>query len=385
MKQLYQQYPNPVQSKSRILFFSGGSALAEFSYALKHFAPNSYHIITTFDSGGCSAQLRRLFNMPAVGDIRNRLLALADDRDKDVAQLKKVLSLRFDKNADPKMLKSDFIKMASQEHPFYAALSQPHKQYVASHIQYFISLMPPEFDFRNASFGNICIASGYLKANKDLAPIISSLSQTLKIRGNILPSLDGYYDLIAEMAGGSLVHGQHNLTGKEVAPINEKISNIYLADGETGFATHRFDADKHIIQVIKQADLICFPPGSFYSSLVANLLPRGIGQAIAEAKCNKIYIPNLSADPEQIGLRLPDCVNVLIKYLRHDAPNAKTEDLLNFVVLDRNHMLNMSTERLEQVEAAGVQVLNYPLITEDSIPYYDPVRLAEQVIRLAAR
>ncbi|WP_017444522.1 GAK system CofD-like protein [Gayadomonas joobiniege] len=384
MKDLYQQYPNPSQSSAKILFFSGGSALAEFSYALKHFAPNSTHIITTFDSGGCSAQLRRVFNMPAVGDIRNRLLALADDRDSEVAHLKKILGLRFARQANPAQLKQDFFKMAAPQHPVYAMLSTENRILLANYIAYFIDQIPSEFDLRNASFGNICITSGYLQTNKQLQPTINIFSRLLKLRGNILPSLDGYYDLIAEMAGGSVIHGQHNLTGKEVAPLNEKIYNIYLADAASGSITHSFNAAHHILQAIEQADLICFPPGSFYSSIIANLLPSGIGKAVANARCNKVYIPNLSEDPEQIGLRLPDCVATLLNYLRRDCgEQTHSNDLLNFVLLDKDHMLNMSNERLTQVESQGVQLLNYPLISESSIPYYDPIRLAQRLISLA--
>ncbi|MFW6178435.1 MAG: 2-phospho-L-lactate transferase CofD family protein, partial [Desulfohalobiaceae bacterium] len=62
----------------KILFFSGGNALKGLSQALIRYTHNSVHIITPFDSGGSSAELRKAFNMPAVGDIRNRLMALAD-------------------------------------------------------------------------------------------------------------------------------------------------------------------------------------------------------------------------------------------------------------------------------------------------------------------
>lgn len=60
------------------LVFTGGTALRDLSRQLIHYTHNSVHLVTPFDSGGSSAALRRSFAMPAVGDIRNRLLALAD-------------------------------------------------------------------------------------------------------------------------------------------------------------------------------------------------------------------------------------------------------------------------------------------------------------------
>ncbi len=56
----------------RILFFSGGSALNGLCKALKHYTHNSTHLVTPFDSGGSSAELRNAFNMPSIGDLRSR-------------------------------------------------------------------------------------------------------------------------------------------------------------------------------------------------------------------------------------------------------------------------------------------------------------------------
>src|SRR5690606_24138834 len=63
----------------RIVFFSGGSALRPLSRALKRYTHNSSHLITPFDSGGSSAEIRRAFNMLSLGDLRNRLVALAEE------------------------------------------------------------------------------------------------------------------------------------------------------------------------------------------------------------------------------------------------------------------------------------------------------------------
>ena len=57
-----------------ILFFSGGSALNGVSRVLKKHTYNSTHLITPFDSGGSSAKLRQAFDMPAIGDLRSRLI-----------------------------------------------------------------------------------------------------------------------------------------------------------------------------------------------------------------------------------------------------------------------------------------------------------------------
>ena len=62
----------------RLLFFSGGTALRGLSRRLVDFSHNSIHVITPFDSGGSSAKIRQAFQMPAIGDVRARIMDLAD-------------------------------------------------------------------------------------------------------------------------------------------------------------------------------------------------------------------------------------------------------------------------------------------------------------------
>jgi 2-phospho-L-lactate transferase/gluconeogenesis factor (CofD/UPF0052 family) len=56
-------------------------------------------MITPFDSGGSSAEIRKAFKMLAVGDLRNRLMALADQSVKGNPEIFLLFSYRFDANA----------------------------------------------------------------------------------------------------------------------------------------------------------------------------------------------------------------------------------------------------------------------------------------------
>ena len=83
----------------RILFFSGGSALRPLCRVLKQYTHNSVHLITAFDSGGSSAQLRRAFAMPAIGDLRNRIVALADESVRGSPQIYRLFAYRMSSTA----------------------------------------------------------------------------------------------------------------------------------------------------------------------------------------------------------------------------------------------------------------------------------------------
>ena len=63
----------------RLTILSGGTGFNDTTRFLKHLTHRSTHLLTPFDSGGSSAILRTSFDMPAVGDLRSRIMALADE------------------------------------------------------------------------------------------------------------------------------------------------------------------------------------------------------------------------------------------------------------------------------------------------------------------
>ena len=121
--------------------------------------------------------------------------------------------------------------------------------------------------------------------------------------------------------------GQHRLTGKECQPLNSPIRSLSLCDSLGKPAAATTQIRKRNRKLIQQAELICYPPGSFYSSLLANLLPEGVGRAIARNRCPKVYIPNQGTDPEQLGMTLEDTIDKLLEQLQRDGEDLKPEEL----------------------------------------------------------
>ena len=136
-------------------------------------------------------------------------------------------------------------------------------------------------------------------------------------------------------------------------------------------------------QLIAGADIICYAPGSFYSSLMANLLPAGVAEAVAKASCPKIFIPNIGVDPEQLGMDFVTMIETLISQLRRGGASAPVSDLLNYVVIDvdRSHYPYEIDSGL--LKTLGIELLELPLVTKLSAPYYDDDRLAQVLLSLA--
>jgi CofD-related protein of GAK system len=186
----------------------------------------------------------------------------------------------------------------------------------------------------------------------------------------------------AELENGDRILGQHLLTGKEAAPIVSPIKHLCLTESLDQYQRANSRLRKKNRRLVQAAELICYPPGSFYTSLMANLLPKGVGQAIADNGGPKVYIPNLGKDSEQLGLSLRDQVERLIGQLQQDAPDASPDSLLNIVLLDTEQGDYQGKLSVEEMKKKGIQIIDTQLISKQSAPYYDNSLLVPALLSL---
>ncbi|SDB22569.1 CofD-related protein, GAK system [Desulfonatronum thiosulfatophilum] len=367
----------------RILFFSGGTALNPLSRDLVQFTHNSIHLVTPFDSGGSSAKLRKVFRMPAVGDLRSRLMALTDQSVKGNPEVRKLFAHRLSLFEDPELLRQHLQSLASGEHLLMQRIPDPMGSMVRDHLGIFLEHMPQNFDLRGASIGNLILAAGYLAGQRNIDTIIFLFSKLAEVLGEVLPVLDEDLHLAAELENGTHIIGQHLLTGKEVPPISSRIKRIWINRNPTSIEPARARIRNHVRDLIVQADLICFPMGSFYSSVIANVLPDGVGQAVSENDCPKVYIPNTGADPEQFGMTLADNVTTLLRYLRKSSVGEPpVNKLINVVLLDSHLDRYAQPVDVAAVQKLGIEVLAMPLVDDEQEIKLEAKRLLKVLLSL---
>jgi CofD-related protein of GAK system len=386
-------FPRDAAHGPRIVFFTGGTALKALSHALTRHTHNSVHLVTPFDSGGSTAVLRRYIRMPAVGDLRNRLLALADPAVASPA-LVALCDLRLADAGEHDTLMQRLYALASERDPAWRGIDPLVADVLRLHLRWFLEFAPPGFDPHGACLGNLLLAGGYLRHGGGLGPVVHLFSRLLRVRGAVVPIVDDDLHLAAELADGSVLLGQHRITGKGTPGIATPVRRLFLTrtrpnggdggEGREGGGRARnadpaslsasapgapapVEAEVAVAEAaarhISRAELICFPMGSFYTSVLANLLPRGVGRAVAEADCPKVYVANSGTDPEQLGLSVADCAAALLAALRRDAgldmPAAR---LLGTVVVDaRNGVYPGGIDR-EGLRALGVDLLDAPVV-----------------------
>jgi CofD-related protein of GAK system len=373
----YQSLP---EQGPKVLFFSGGSALNKISRVFKEYTHHSIHLVTPFDSGGSSARLRAEFDIPAVGDLRSRLMALADETVMGQPEVYDLFTHRLAQYEEPLVLRAQLQQLVSGEHPLIECIPNPMKALIQTQLAVTQARIHDDFDLRGASIGNLIMAGGYLNNQQQLDPIIFLFSRLVKTLGDVKTTLDASLHLGVELENGDIVLGQHNITGKEKEILPSPIKRMWLNKGlrEVVHMNQHIGDDRK--DAIEGADLICYPPGSYYSSLLANLMPEGVGRSICQNPNPKVYLPNLGVDPEQQGLPLMERIKRLIVTVLADVKAEASFSALDYLLLD--DVYDYGVVDIAQLNDLNIMVIKTPLIAE-KMDKYDERLVARALLSLA--
>lgn len=374
--------PLSAPSAPCLLFFSGGTALRETARELAAYAPGCVHLVTPFDSGGSSAVLRQAFAMPAVGDARSRIVALADPERSEVRTL---LAYRLSAEEPHEVLAAEMLELVRGDHPLMRQIRPSLQHLLREYLTWFILHMPPGFPLAGASLGNLVLTSGYLRHDRRLGPALELVSDLLRARGRVLPIVEDTAHLAVRLLSGEVLVGQHRFTGKAGPPPDSPIRDIWLTGSLDSAAPTRIILSKAVAALISNAGCICYPMGSFYSSVVANLLPVGVGRAVAANPGRKVFVPNLGQDPELGGHPLALQIERLLRPMLADAPGAHPTDLLSLILVDRDHSRYPGGIPYSLLQKLGMELCSLPLVAPDKGPLADPRLLAQALLTVAGK
>ena len=215
----------------RVVTIGGGTGMSTLLRGMKAYTGNLTAIVTVADDGGSSGVLRRELGIIPPGDVRNCIAALAD--------------------TEPLMTKL-----------FQYRFSQ------ASGLE-------------GHSFGNLFIAA-MAEVTGSMEQGIRETSRVLAVRGQIVPSTLEDVTLWAVDSDGTRIVGESNIT-KNGAHIDE----IYLEPENA-------HAYPDAITALRNADMIIVGPGSLFTSVLPNLLVKGIREALAASPALKVYVCNVA-------------------------------------------------------------------------------------------
>ncbi len=237
-----------------IVVIGGGIGSSVVLSGLKKYPFNLNAIVTMFDSGGSSGKLRKELNVLPCGDIRQCLVALANE-----SNLTKFLHYRFGKGT-----------------------------------------------LKGQNLGNLLIA-GIGQMAGSLERAVDIMGKLLNIKGRIIPVTLNNADIEVLLNNKKRIKGEENIINcGYLSKIG--IKKLYL--------NPQVKANPKAISIIKNADCIIIAPGKFYTSILPNFLVKGIKTAFRSSRAKKVFICNLMTQGGNTdNFSVQDFLTVLEKYL----------------------------------------------------------------------
>ena len=240
-----------------VVAIGGGHGLSTILRSIKDIKDiNISAIVTVADDGGSTGRLRKRYTIPAMGDIRNVMLALSDSN----PLMHNLMNYRFEGEDN--------------------------------------------MDIAGHSLGNL-ILTALTNMTGSFAEAINETSRVLEVKGKIIPSTLESVSLFARMDDDTIKRGEAKIPSQ-----SQRIEKV--------FYDHDVEANKDAINAILNADLIIYGIGSLYTSILPNVIIKEINEALQESKAKKVYFANVMTQAnETYNYDLKDHVDALE---RHNVP-----------------------------------------------------------------
>ncbi len=306
----------------KVVVIGGGHGLSSILRGLKELPLQITAIVTVADDGGSSGALRRDLGVLPPGDIRNCLMALSDDEE----FLSQVLQYRFSTESS-----------------------------VGGH-----------------NLGNLLLTA-LADITGSFEQGIQELARILAIHGKVTPSTLEDVNLVAEIevdSGGETeninVFGESNITRQ-----NGKIRKLTIEP-------ENVIANPEAIKAILAADLIALGPGSLYTSVIPNLIVKGIAQALKAAQGKIIYICNVSTQPgETSNFTTLDHIHVIQSAI----PEVRLDGIICNNYHDVEDSQNVSWVKIETSIYDDYRVFQSDLIDRNYPWRHDSKKVAAELLK----
>jgi uncharacterized cofD-like protein len=219
----------------QVVAVGGGHGLAASIRAVRRYAGRTTAIVSTADDGGSTGRLRNAIDMPAPGDVRRCVEAMAGDAGRPLTA---ALDYRFSGS-----------------------------------------------DVEGHALGNLLLA-GLQAVTGDFVSAVDELSRLVGLDpavGSVVPATVGPVVLCAGLAGGEWVTGQVAIS--QTAGIERLV--VRPADAVTPAGA---------VEALAHADQVVLGPGSLYTSVLAAALAGGVRESLAGSPGRRVYVCNLRAE-----------------------------------------------------------------------------------------
>jgi uncharacterized cofD-like protein len=227
--------------KPHVVAVGGGHGLAATIRAVRRYAGRTTAVVATADDGGSTGRLRDAMALPAPGDVRHCLVAMAgDDPDGGANRLVEAMEFRFEGTdvAGHALGNLLLAGLAAVTGDFVAAVDE------ASHL---VGLDP------------------------EVARVLPATTEPVVLRANVPGASGG------------------ELTGQVAISRAGDIDRV-------GLAPSGVRAPAAAVEALVDADQIVLGPGSLYTSVLAAVVVDDVRAGIADSRGRVVYVCNLRAE-----------------------------------------------------------------------------------------
>jgi uncharacterized cofD-like protein len=313
----------PGRCLQKIVVIGGGTGSYVALRGLKKYPVDITAVVSMMDSGGSTGRLRDEYGYLPAGDVRRCLLALSNDS----SMLRKVFEYRFKDGG------------------------------LAGH-----------------NMGNLFLTALREITGSEEQAILEA-SMILSIKGRVLPVTIHNAQLAAQLDNNQVIVGETNLDIPKHNPMR-RIKKLMLVPHVSAY--------KESVKAILSADKIIIGPGDLYTSVLPNLLVRGISQAIAKSNGKKIFVCNImTKHGETTGFGAKEFVEELEKYLGKGVVDAI---LMNRTAPAKKLLAEYRKEHSEFVkpnyEGMQYKVVKADLLDGINFARHDSDKLAKAIISI---
>ncbi|HEY4514198.1 MAG TPA: gluconeogenesis factor YvcK family protein [Candidatus Paceibacterota bacterium] len=242
----------------KIVTIGAGTGSYMILRGLKKFPFDITAVVTMFDNGGSSGVLRDEFGILPPGDVRRCLVALSEGKSTQI--LRDLFNFRFKQKESP---------------------------------------------LHGHSFGNLFLLALSSIYGSEIEGI-KKASELLNLKGKVLPVSLNNSHVHALLEDGTKIIGETNID------VPKHDGNLRIKKIELKPVARIF---KETDKAIREADMVIIGPGDIYSSLVPNLIVKGMKEALRSSRAKKIAICNsMTKWGETHDFKASDMIRELLKY-----------------------------------------------------------------------
>lgn len=307
-----------------VAVIGGGHGLSVLLRGIKELTSNVTAIVTVADDGGSSGRLREELGIIPPGDLRNCLVALADTE----PLMEKLFQHRFEGRSD-----------------------------LAGH-----------------SFGNLFLAA-MAEVTGDMETALKESSKVLAVKGRVLPASKESVRLDAILEDGTVVEGESH-----IPEVPGRIRSVRLFPADAAPVASALEA-------IRTADAIVLGPGSLYTSIMPNLLIRGVAEELRKSRALKIYICNVMTQPgETDGYTASMHAEAILKHAGRGS--------IDFMLVNNAPISPALREKYaaqgiypvpvdeDAINALGIGFVGADIVNQSDAVRHDPDKLSRNIMRM---